>query len=177
MSMSSVSKILFLITLVIACSLMAWSCGEKNAKAEDSTSKDVLSSQYNEGQCITYEGHGENGFQMYINLYQDNTARVLSGCPQYSESQLIDGTADIEYLTWSKTADGFVLEDPSAGRLYTAVIRQGQNWDDDTGMPFGVTISWSHSAGNCWETHAIEKGWKKVASLNLWINLWGDDLY
>lgn len=174
--MSHFSKLLFQITLVIACSMMAWSCGEKSVQADDPISKAVISSQGSEGQCVTYEGSGNNGFLMFLNLYQNNTARVLSGCPQYSGSQLIDGTADIEYLTWSKTADGFVLEDPSAGRLYTAVIRQGQNWDEDTGMPYGVTISWSHSAGVCWETNAAEKGWKREVNLNLWINLWGDDL-
>lgn len=174
--MISVHKRMFQIALALVCSFLVLSCGNKNDRLEDSTDKTKVNLPADEGKCISYEGSGDNGFQMFLNLYQNNTARVLSGCPQYSGSQLIDGTADIEYLTWSKTADGFVLEDPSAGRLYTAVIRQGQNWDEDTGMPYGVTISWSHSAGVCWETNAAEKGWKREVNLNLWINLWGDDL-
>ena len=166
---------LYQIILVLACSFLVVSCGNKNDRLED-TIEQTKTYLQGEGDSIFYEGSGDNGFQMFVYLFQNNTARVLSGCPQYSGSQLIDGTADVEYLTWSKTADGFILEDPSAGRLYSAVIRQGQNWDDHTGMPYGVTISWSHSAGACWETNAAEKGWKREVNLSMWINLWGDEL-
>ena len=168
MIMTGVNDRLFQIVLVLVCFIFVLSCDNKNNQSEDVTEKSKV---------FLYEGSGESGFQMLISLYPNNTAKVLSGCPRYdSDSQLIDGTADVENLTWSKTVDGFILKDAAASCLYTAVVRKGENLEEESGMPYGVTISWSHSAGVCWETYAEEKGWKREVNLNLWINLWGDDL-
>ena len=164
--MTGVNDRLFQIVLVLVCFIFVLSCDNKNNQSEDVTEKSKV---------FLYEGSGESGFQMLISLYPNNTAKVLSGCPRYdSDSQLIDGTADVENLTWSKTVDGFILKDAAASSLYTAVVRRefGRRVRNALRRYHQLVPFSRRLLGNL----CRRKGWKREVNLNLWINLWGDDL-
>ena len=115
---------------------------------------------------------GENKFQMWIWLFEDETipALVHSGMCRYLDNQYID--TDEEHLSYQFTKDGFTLSDPATGRvLYTAT-----NVEMEGSSPgFIVHITWDHSPGATWNAHAEEKGWLKEMNLQVLI-CEGDDI-
>lgn len=115
---------------------------------------------------------GENSFQMWIWLFEDETipALVRSGMCRYLDNQHVD--TDEERLTCHFTESGFTLADPGTGKvLYTATYVEREGW------PKGhiVRISWNHSPGITWDTYAEEKGWQQEMNLQVQI-CEGDDI-
>ena len=75
---------------------------------------------------------------------------------------------DYEYLVCSRTPDGFVLKDTNTGDImYTAIDDHTNNWDDYTGFPMTVLVSWSHSPGPVWDAYAEKKGWQRELHLSM----------
>ena len=80
----------------------------------------------------------------------------------------IEERTDYEHLVCSKTLDGFVLKDVKTGEImYTAIDDKTNNWDDHTGFPMAVVVSWAHSPGPVWDTYAEKKGWQKELRLTM----------
>jgi hypothetical protein len=117
---------------------------------------------------------GENTFQMWIWLFEDETlpALVRSGMCRYLDNQYID--TDEEHLSCQFTEDGFTLSDPATGRvLYTATNVEM----DGSSSGIIVHITWDHSPGATWNAHAKEKGWLQEMNLQVQICEGADIIY
>ena len=106
-------------------------------------------------------------FLLRILLYKDNTAYVLSGNPRYLDREYVKGTCDQEYLSWNKTEEGFVLTEPSTGDVLYTAVSADEYWTGDTAFPNTVSITWSHSAGETWDTYSETYGWQQSMTLDL----------
>ena len=112
-------------------------------------------------------GNDENDYLLWILIWEDMSADVQS---ILNDGKLgsIEERTDNEHLVCSKTPDGFVLKDVKTGEiLYTAIDDHTNNWDDHTGFPMAVVVSWSHSPGPVWDTYAQDRGWQKELRLTM----------
>ena len=150
----------FRIILILICSFSIFSCAEVNDKhTEEAATKNTDNNEIISPSCIAlYAGSQEEDYLIWIWLYDDGTARVVSGLPLESE-------ADVENLLYRYTDGGFEMTDPSGECvLYTATdTHEGKH----NGLPFNYMLNWSHSPGPCWEAYAEEQGWKKEVRLQL----------
>lgn len=112
---------------------------------------------------VLYAGsQGDNGFQMWIIFYEDESrpVRVLSGMCRNVDDEWID--TDEEFLKCNYTNEGFTLCDQETGQvLYTAT--NIQKYYHESG--YYISVSWSHSPGPAWDANAIDKGWQREIEL------------
>jgi hypothetical protein len=111
-------------------------------------------------------GQGDNTFQMWIWIYEDNDepALVHSGKCRYLDDAYVE--TDIERLSYRQTPEGFTLSDLTTGEIrYTAVYRSSPYTDalDES----RVRLSWSHSPGSTWDALAEELDWQRTIDLAL----------
>jgi len=134
-------------TLSIICLLLPVLCSCSQSNTEPETPA-----------CLAvYGGEQEgNDFQLWVWLYEDNTAKVVSGTPQWNEEAKSWVNCDLESLTYVLTETGLNLIE-SNRTLYQGICLD-EEWDKRT-LPINLQLTWEHSPGIVWDTNAGAGKW------------------